>query len=386
MTIDLEHTTVFTRNWEALHDDRWRFIINQGGSGSSKTTSIAQVVLLYCLTNANKRVFMVRKEASTLTDSGMDDFINLLIDLDLYDVERHNKSRNIYFFPNGSEILFFGTDKAQKLKGKKCHLLWCNEGDELWDEDFLQLNMRTSEKIIIDFNPSRDGGYIKDLLTRSNAILIKSTWRDNPFLEQTKVDELEFLKLTDPGMYTIYNLGEFSQSKEHVLTHWKTGTRPPHLDRFCYGLDFGWRHATTLIKVWHNGNGKEFFLEQIGWWKETDIDVIAAEMKAKGIGREDILADHARPDLISFLQRAGFQVRNADKEVDKGLYVLLTSLITVDENSKELIADFKNYRHKKVRGKITEGVVKEDDDGCDAARYACLWLRSRSQPMAARVR
>jgi hypothetical protein len=46
---------------------------------------------------------------------------------------------------------------------------------------FTQLNMRTEDKLIFDYNPSESSSWLYDLPTEE-SILIKSTYRDNPFL------------------------------------------------------------------------------------------------------------------------------------------------------------------------------------------------------------
>ena len=70
--IDMDVTIVFQQNWEAMiaknEDDsrRWRYIINEGSSRSSKTFSIIDLLDIYCRNNAFKRVTIWR---DTKTDT-----------------------------------------------------------------------------------------------------------------------------------------------------------------------------------------------------------------------------------------------------------------------------------------------------------------------------
>ena len=51
-------------------------------------------------------------------------------------------------------VEFFGADDEQKIRGRGRDILYCNEANELrYDQEFHQLLMRTTYKIIIDFNP-----------------------------------------------------------------------------------------------------------------------------------------------------------------------------------------------------------------------------------------
>jgi hypothetical protein len=53
--MDIKATAIFEKNYEAILGDK-RFIINEGGSRSSKTYSLCQLMIIYCLQNNNKVV------------------------------------------------------------------------------------------------------------------------------------------------------------------------------------------------------------------------------------------------------------------------------------------------------------------------------------------
>ena len=171
-SLEIKHTNVFERNFDALNDPKIRMIINQGGSRSSKTFSLVQMVIIYCLTNSKRVVSIVRRSFLALRGSVMRDFFEVMNDLGIYSQKNHNKTENIYQFPNGSMVEFFSVDDEQKLRGRKRDVLWANEANELDFEQFTQLNMRTAEKIIFDFNPSDNYHWIYDQIERSDSILI----------------------------------------------------------------------------------------------------------------------------------------------------------------------------------------------------------------------
>ena len=66
MELVIKHTNVYTRNVEAMEDDSIRFIVNQGGSRSSKTYSICQMLVVYALTNPKTTISIVRKSFPAL--------------------------------------------------------------------------------------------------------------------------------------------------------------------------------------------------------------------------------------------------------------------------------------------------------------------------------
>ena len=138
----------------------------------------------------------------------MRDFFDIMESLDIYDQNLHHKTENTYRFTNGSIVEFFSVDDAQKLRGRKRDIVFANEANELSFEEFQQLNMRTTKKFILDFKPSDNYSWIYDLKNKNNSILIKSTYKDNPFLEDTIIKEIENLINVDEGYYRIYALGE----------------------------------------------------------------------------------------------------------------------------------------------------------------------------------
>ena len=145
----------------------------------------------------------------------MRDFFEILKEMKLYERNSHNKTENIYTFPNGTIVEFFSTDDEQKLRGRKRDICWINEANELFYEDFNQINLRTTEKIIADYNPSDANSWLY-VLPSDETILIKSTYKDNPFLELAIIKQIENLQHTDAALWSIYGLGERSTSRKNI--------------------------------------------------------------------------------------------------------------------------------------------------------------------------
>jgi phage terminase large subunit len=216
--MDIKATAIFEKNYEAILGDK-RFIINEGGSRSSKTYSLCQLMIIYCLQNNNKVVSVIRKTFPALRATVLRDFIEILKDIGLYKQEAHNKSEHIYTFANGSMVEFFSVDDEQKIRGRKRDIAWCNEANELYFDDFNQLNMRTEDKLIFDYNPSDSASWLYEL-PADESIKIKSTYKDNPFLPDSIKAQIEDLKRTDEALYQIYALGEKAISKSNIYSQW----------------------------------------------------------------------------------------------------------------------------------------------------------------------
>lgn len=368
----IKATEVFDWNYKALNSDK-RFIINQGGSRSSKTYSLCQLIIVWCLQNPNKVVSIVRKTFPALRATVMRDFFEVLKDLELYEKGNHNMSENIYRFSNGSIVEFFSVDDEQKIRGRKRDLGWCNEANELWFDDFQQLNMRTESKLIFDYNPSESSGWLYEL-PEEESILIKSTYKDNPFLPESIKRQIEDLKRTDEALYQIYALGEKAISKSNIYSNWTfLQHRPAKFTQFVYGLDFGFNHPTALIRVyWHE---KDIYIEPVIYESYLTTTDLIDRMGSLGIDKStDILADYSRPEIIAEMQIAGYNVNNANKVVKKGIDNVKTFGVICQDDPR-LKKEYDNYKWKKIGDTITDEPVKLFDDAMDAIRYATTFIK-----------
>ena len=369
MKLEIKHTPVFSKNYELISSDK-RFIVNQGGSRSSKTISLIQMIIVLCLTKPKVSASIVRKSFPSLRGSILRDVIMMLKEMDLYKESNHNKTEQVYTFENGSYIEFFSADNEQKLRGRKRDILYCNEGNELSFEEFNQLVLRTTGKILIDFNPSDTEHWIYDLIKQDNCALIKSTYKDNPFLTKDQVEYIENLINVDENYYKVYALGEKPISESRIYNHFKQYNEEVDLRDFCYGCDFGFNHPTTLIKTSFEGN-KVYVKELIYKSKMTTTDLIN-EMKSLNLDRsKPIYCDSARPEVIEELRRAGFlRAQSSNKNVKEGINKIKSMEVYIHFESINIWKEYRLYSWKTDKDRILDEPVKENDDALDALRYA----------------
>jgi len=371
--MEIKSTVIFEKNYAALNDQGIRFVINEGGSRSSKTYSLCQLVIIYCLQNNNKVVSIIRKTFPALRATVLRDFIEILKELNIYSVEDHNKSEHIYTFPNGSIVEFFSVDDEQKIRGRKRDIAWCNEANELYFDDFTQLNMRTESKLIFDYNPSESTSWLYEL-PMEESILIKSTYKDNPFLPQSIRAQIEDLKRTDEALYQIYALGEKAISKSNIYSNWLfIPHRPARFVNYVYGLDFGYNHPTALMRVYWCDN--DIYIEPVIYESYLTTPMLIDKMQSFNVEKTvTIVADYARPEIIAELNNAGYDVQNANKVVKKGIDNIKTFGVFCQDD-KALKKEYENYKWKKVGDMITDEPVKMFDDAMDAIRYATTHIR-----------
>ena len=370
--MDIKATAIFEKNYEAILGDK-RFIINEGGSRSSKTYSLCQLMIIYCLQNNNKVVSVIRKTFPALRATVLRDFIEILRDIGLYNEESHNKSEQIYTFGNGSMVEFFSVDNEQKIRGRKRDIAWCNEANELYFDDFTQLNMRTEDKLIFDYNPSDSASWLYEL-PAEESIKIKSTYKDNPFLPDSIKAQIEDLARTDEALYQIYALGEKAISKSNIYSQWTfVAHRPSRFVKYVYGLDFGYNHPSALMRVYYCDN--DIYIEPVIYESYLTTTMLIEKLATLGIEQTvTILADYSRPEIIQEMNIAGYDVQNANKVVKKGIDNLKTFGV-ICQDDKAIRREYENYKWKKIGDFITDEPVKLFDDAMDAIRYATTHIR-----------
>jgi phage terminase large subunit len=304
----------------------------------------------------------------TIRGSVLKDFVEVMTDLKLYDESHHNKTDNVYRFITGSKISFISTDEPQKLRGKKHDIIFINEANEIPFEAFVQLNIRTLSKVIIDFNPSEES-WINDLMIREvdKTILIKSTYKDNTFLNKSQVKEIEALINVDENYYRIYCLGEFPITNKRVYTHFNISDVKGNL--VCYGIDFGYNHPTALVAMYEYDD--EYYFDEIIYESFLTSNDLLKLMNEKQISKDvRIYCDYARPEIMQELSRAKYRSYKANKEVADGIMTMKSKKINITPTSKNLLSEYKLYSWKENNSGISDEPIKLNDDGMDAMRYA----------------
>ena len=371
MTKTIDTNVVFKH----LQQSEKRITVEQGGTRSGKTYNILLwIILAYSHQNKGKTITICRKTFPALRASVMRDFIDILRSLNAYREEHHNKSSSEYYL-NGNLIEFISLDQPQKIRGRKRDLLYINEANELYWEDWQQLIFRTTGKVILDYNPSDTFHWIYDkVIPREDCDFYQTTYLDNPFLESTIVDEIERLKDTDEDYWRVYGLGERGSSRATIFQF--AICDEPKGKFISYGLDFGFTNdPTALVRVSQNGN--ELYVEQLLYHTNLTNQDISAKLDELGVSKYDVIyADSAEPKSIEELHRMGWNVKPTAKGSDSvmaGIDMLKRYKIYLQNNAQHLITEFQNYKWQEDKnGNLMNKPVDNYNHAIDALRYA-VW-------------
>jgi len=370
-TAKVKYTDVFEWNLQAYEQKQYRVIANQGSTRSGKTYSLGQLLALYIPHKEKVTISVVSPSLPHLKRGARRDILQILEDAGIYSDEAFNKTDNVYHYPNGSYIEFFGAEDLGKVRGPGRDILYINEANLLPYSIYQQLALRTKQTIFLDFNPVDEASWVYDVADKETSKLIHSTYKNNPFLPKEQVQEIESLRDADENMWKVFGLGERGKSQEIIYTHWKQG--PFREDsEVVYGLDFGYSVPTALIKVGFKDN-QTYAHEMLYETRLTTSDLIE-KMKVLDIRKSDeIFCDAAEPKTIEELVRAGYNAKPAEKDVYAGIQKVKSQPLTITPESTNLIKEIRSYKWKVDKdGKVhpDESPVKMWDHGCDAMRYA----------------
>jgi phage terminase large subunit len=369
--VTVRYTKVFEWNLEAYQAKTYRVIANQGSTRSGKTYSISQLLALYIPHKEKVTISVVSPSLPHLKRGARRDILQILEDAGIYSDEAFNKTDNVYHYPNGSYIEFFGAEDFGKVRGPGRDILYINEANLLPHSIYQQLALRTKQTIFLDFNPVDEASWVYDVADKETNKLIHSTYKNNPFLPKEQIAEIESLRDADENMWKVFGLGERGKSQEIIYTHWKQGPFKEDSE-VVYGLDFGYSVPTALIKVGFKDN-QTYAHEMLYETRLTTNDLIE-RLKTLDIKRsEEIFCDNAEPKTIEELVRAGYNAKPAEKDVYAGIQKVKSQPLTVTPESTNLIKEIRSYKWKTDKdGKVhpDESPVKMWDHGCDAMRYA----------------
>ncbi len=398
----MDVTPVFEKNYDATE----KIVINRGGTRSSKTYSIAQLSALWLMTGCygdNQFCHVgtwstVRKYRTTLDNTVVKDFEEILNNNDYYNQVEHNKTKKTYSFDK-RVVQFIGADDEQKLRGSKQNILYCNEANELnYRKEFFQLLIRTENKIYLDFNPDDEDVWINTELEQKrkqqeqDVNVIVSNYKHNTYLPQSLVQEIELLEKTDKAFWQIYGLGEYG--KIEGLIYEKGYELCDSIDSripvVAIGIDFGYSTSpAAIVEVRRDGN-KLYFREILYRTGYNNREIFEAIKQQKIDTRTKFIADSAEPKTIDELYSFGLNIHAAKKgkdSVNNGIDILRRFDFVVQSDSSNIIKELKSYKWEIDRnGNRTGKPIKMFDHALDAIRYVALNELAQSNKGVYKVR
>jgi PBSX family phage terminase large subunit len=378
------HKLQTAHDYKLIGPDNKKLIGFEGGSSAGKTHAIIPYLLLYSQHNYNKgkiiRIF--RDDRVNCMGSVYEDFMERIKAVGQFSEANLRKSAPTTYHHFGNRFQFMGLDDAAKVHGPRQNVSYFNEVLDVDKDSWKQVNMRTAELTIMDWNPKCTEHWVFDLEKLDNAIFVHATFRDNAFLQKSIVDEILALEPTeknkeagtsDEYLYKVYNLGVRASHQGLVFPNvtW-IDEFPEDIEDIGYAVDFGHtNHNTAIIKG--GRSAKNLYFKKLFYSPCDDIPILEQVIK-NNIGEFSIVGDCAEPGMITDLQMRGIPIYGVNKfngSVNYGITLMHGYNIHLVRD-KDVRKEHENYKWREVNGIKLNEPVKQFDDFWDACRYLCL--------------
>jgi len=375
---ELKYTHIFELNNEAWLDSTKRRVLDEGGTASSKTWSILQLLVLIAQNAKSPLLISVVSESLPhLKRGAIRDFFRIL-DESQDNNPRYNKTEHFYNFGKG-RIEFFGADEADKIRGPRRDILFINEGNNVPWETARGLDVRTSKFTFVDWNPVSEFWAHEYWVGQPENAYVHSTYLDAmAVLPKEVIANIESNKDKDPNWWNIYGLGKLGKVEGLVYPFFEQVDQTPSGREF-YGLDFGYSNdPTVLVKCVIRDDG--LYCEELIYEAGMTNDMIAYRMDELGVRRnyDEIFADSAEPKSIEEIYRYGFNIKGAPKgpgSVEYGHQKVRQYKQFWVKDSVNCIKEQRNFRYVEDKnGKFTDKTTHTFSHGMDARRYGVMGL------------
>jgi phage terminase large subunit len=376
--MELNATNVFERNLTAYRDAKIRRAFDEGGTYSSKTFSILQIIFLLCLHAKEKLLTSVVSESVPHLKRGCIRDWRKVLD-DTYDANRYNETDRIYEVKRDVLVEFFPADDSEKLRGGRRDILFLNECNNISKSAFDELDIRTERFTFTDNNPTAPF-WMHELKGCKENTYIHSTYQDaKQFLSQSVVDNIESRRERDPNWWHVYGLGLVGKVEGLVHPQFKIIKDWPQAEGIHgYGLDFGYSNDPTAL-IENLIVGDDLYSRVLLYGTGLTNSAIVAALDKHGVRRryDQIYADCNEPKSIDEIYNDGFDIKAVSKgadSVEAGIQKVNQYRQHWTEDSLDGIEEQRNYRYVEDKnGKITNKPVGNMNHAMDARRY-WVWM------------
>lgn len=351
----------------------------QGGTSAGKTIAILLLLLEYATKHPNKIITIASINMPHLKRGALRDFRNILTANSYWQYYqiKENKSDSTFTFYNGTVIEFIALDEG-KARGSRRDVLFLNEANLVNYDTFDQLEVRTRDFAILDYNPTAEFWAHTELVAKRDDVdFIIATYKDNEALDDSIVAKIE-ARRNNENWWRVYGEGQIGELEGLVYSGWQVvDSVPETAELIGYGLDFGFTNdPTALVAVYKHADG--FLLDERLYRQGMFNKDIAAVIQEEGLSNYLGVADSASPKDIAELVELGCTIRGAVKTSGDtklsyrqwSVNKVIEEKIYYTKSSTNLQREYLGYMWQTDRTGKSLNVPQDGNDHLlDAARY-----------------
>jgi len=306
-----------------LFTSKARFNVIYGGRASSKSHSVARLLILKAL-KEKCLILCTRHIQKSIAASSYSLLVKIIHEYELNQyftiVENEIRCNR-----TGAKFIFMGLwmnlDNIKSLEG--VNYCWLEEGSAV-THDALRVLIPTiraeNSQFYITFNPNLLSDPIYDMFIthkRDDALIKKINWDQNPFLSDTMKKEIEHMKETSPDLFDWVYGGNIRTTTEATILH-NIEIEDFEIDesrQMFYGCDYGHIDPTVLTQCYIYDN--QLFICNEFYKTRLDPEQIKqAFINIEWIRGKNVIADSARPEISKMLNSTGrFMFTGAKKNI-----------------------------------------------------------------------
>ena len=325
----------------------------QGGTSAGKTFGIIPLLINKASKKPLLEISIVAESIPHLKRGAMKDFKKIMVQTNRWFDERWNATDFKYTFANGSIIEFFSADNDAKLRGARRDGLYMNECNNMTFHAYTELASRTKEFVYLDWNPTNEFWFHKELLNDDDVDFLIVNYLDNEACPESalnfilKAKEKSKTSKFWENWYNVYGLGQIGNLEGVIFSDWKQIDKIPLNAKLVgRGMDFGYTNDPTTLTDIYLYNNEYIFDERIYRTGLTNPDIWR---EFKSLNMDNLIytiADSAEPKSIQELSHLGMKIQGAIKGADSimfGVQKMQEVSFSVTSNSLNLIKELRSY-------------------------------------------
>ena len=364
-----------------------RIVVNQGGTYSSKSYSIMQVLCTFAVSQLNVDIVVAGASIPKLKEDVMKIMAQLV--LGNKNLRKFVKSFNIqdrrYVFSTGSSIEFKSYEDAEMAKGGKHHYLYVSEATRFDYATFDILNRNTAIRTFVDYNPTFRF-WVHDIVLANkvqypSTKMIRSWHEHNRYISQDKHDEIE--RISDRAMWRVYARG-LTGRLEGLVYSWgaieSVESFGVGVKEVIWGIDWGYTNdptAITKVSIMDDGS---YVVEEKSYSAGISAERCCHILQSNGyVDGQGVYCDHDK-EMIYRMRLNGVIALSAEKgsgSILTGILHLKQLKIFYTFESRNLAIELSKYSFVEVDGNNTNKTIDKYNHLLDSARMAIYSHRYR---------
>lgn len=371
-----------------------RYKAARGGRGGAKSHFFGDLTLTRALWIPGLRVVCIREVQNSLKES-----VKRLLEDRISErkLGAHFESLETEIrTPGDGQIIFRGMQKttANNIKSLEGYdIAWVEEAQTFSERSLTLLRptiRKPGSELWFSWNPHLYDDPVEQFFCGPNgpppgAVVITSSYRDNPFLSDESRKDLEWDRVHDPEKFThVWEGGYEKHSEARVFKNWRVLTdeelasMPDPSWVPLYGGDWGFANdPTTLVKIYRHKRTLIVWAEawEIGC-RLDNTSRLFDRLDGGEARKHVIIADNARPESIDHLKHHGYPLIEPSvkgpNSVEEGVKFIQNLDVLVHPRCKHTIDELQNYKYKvdSLTGEVIPVLVDDSNHIIDSIRYA----------------